>query len=1009
MKNKKVFNFNIVTLSCVLYLTGCGTFKDLIPYENDNISIEKSVERENNTAVEETEDTQQWADRIYEVTADNMQGNILGYSLIRRPPNPDNMYYERDMPYLLEESMVGKGIYISDYMCETEVFLGNLLKEVLMGRGTVSDENRPFFTEYALQQIEGIDWEELDAGWECVPWAYDRTYRMIPVSGGCGYQFFYCFYPDEDKVSGEESCQAEIMVYVDGDGKVCQIKISFNTVLAENNRMVKYIQTEGLFDDTYSEQIILDGSPCKEMMEWDFERYFRRFMYPDETYEQENNGLLASGNVCDSAENLADIFFQIMDNRGKEVEKYAKWFGDEKYFTNFVDTDWGLLEDNWIADENYDCFFIDRIEDAGYIGFQYYFYPDFEAMDADMAKMVVIECNVSITEGMLDYNAVDIFPITQAAYLDMKQKQTGSRILVVEKGNVLAGKETVAIPVIDREIEPVLIKEFTFQSVPVLHSDRKVKKELWGFTDIAQVSDDLGQKFFWDFDEDNVEEGEIYKAAKNEEAVSSALYDIDQFLEAGWKADRQYDCFIIKANEAAGYMHLQYYFYPESVNVEQMKGKILVINVYLSDAGIENMVVNEICGGDSYQEITKRDEVQESKTTELYQEVLQSAQLDWNWVIEPGEYDDIQFLGGEYIAVKKKNGKYGIINSDGEFICSEEYDFISAYSESMASVEKDQEHFYIDKKGKKVIEGGFQTARSFHEKRAAVQMCDSWGFINPNGELIIACQFEQVNDFQEGCAAVKNQSGWGYVDETGRMIVPCQYDEARDYKEGVAAVRRGNFWGFVNEKGEIETACQYDEVKDFQEGCAAVKKDDKWGYIDKTGQIIIEPMYDDVGSFSEGKASVKQNGQSQECMDKWAYIDQTNTAVIDYYPYYTAGEFRMNVGEFQDGLAFVSDGLPCIINDRGEYVFDGSDSVFFICDTVYDPGYKAIPAYVFTDDAMMVRKYGLMGIDGNCLLEPIFDYIEVPYEDYVKVEVKVDEEWCHGVIQIREKQQDINS
>lgn len=610
MKNKKVFNFNIVTLSCVLYLTGCGTSRDLIPCENDNISIEKSVERENNTA-EETEDTQQWADRIYEVTADNMQGNILGYSLIRIPPNPDNMYYERDMPYLLEESMVGKGIYISDYMCETEVFLGNLLKEVLMGRGTVSDENRLFFTEYALQQLEGMDWEELDTGWECAPWAYDRTYRMIPVSGGCGYQFFYCFYPDEDKTSGEESSQVEIMVYVDGDGKVCQIKISFHTVLTENNRMVKYIQTEGLFDDTYSEQVILDGSPCKEVMVWDFERYFRRFMYPDEIYEQENNGLLAFGNVCDSAENLADIFLQIMDNKGKDVEKYAKWFGDEKDFTNFVDTDWGFLEENWVTDEKYDCFFIDRIEDSGYAGFQYYFYPDFTAMDVDTAKMVVIECNVSITDGMIGYNAVDIFPITQAAYLDMKQAR--GRILVVEKGNVLADKETVAIPVIDRQIVSVLIEAFNPRDIAVSHSDRKKKKELWGFTDIAQVSDYLGQKFFQDFDADNVEAGEIYKAAQNEEAVSSALYDIEQLLDEGWKADRQYDCFIIKANEAAGYMHLQYHFYPESVNGEQVKGKILVIDVYLSDAGIENMVVDESCGGDSYQEITKRDEVQGSK------------------------------------------------------------------------------------------------------------------------------------------------------------------------------------------------------------------------------------------------------------------------------------------------------------------------------------------------------------------------------------------------------------
>ncbi len=61
--------------------------------------------------------------------------------------------------------------------------------------------------------------------------------------------------------------------------------------------------------------------------------------------------------------------------------------------------------------------------------------------------------------------------------------------------------------------------------------------------------------------------------------------------------------------------------------------------------------------------------------------------------------------------------------------------------------------------------------------------------------------------------------------------------------------------------------------------------------------------------------------------------------VIDYYPYCAAGAFRMNVGEFRDGIDFVTDGLPCIINDKGEYVFD---------------------------------------------------YAEVPYEDYVRVAMKVD-------------------
>lgn len=561
--------------------------------ESDEESIVKSESAL--ASASSKEDTKQWPDRIYEVAADNMQGNILGYSLIRQPPNPENRYYERDLPYLLEEGMVGKGIYLSDYMCETEVFLGSLLKEAIKCRGMLSEENRQYFTEFALRQLEETNWDTLDADWEAAPYAYDRTYQMMPAAGGCGYQFYYCFYPEKEEKAKRESAQVEMTVYVDGDGRICEIGVSVGMAPAETNSMVKYIQTDGLADDTYREQVILDGSPRRAEMTWDFEKHFRRFMYPDEIYEQENNGLLAVGTVCDSAENLADILLHIMGNRGADVEKYAKWFGYESDFTDFADTDWGLLEENWTAEEAYDCFFIDKIEDSGYVGFQYYFYPDFTAMDVDVAKMAVIECNIDITYGMIAYNRVDIFPITKETYLEVKQKQAQSRILVVDRGTALHGKEMVAVPLPDRPVEPMPIAAFDLNTVTV-HSGRKEIKELWGFTDTAQAGEYLGEMFLRDLVNDNVEEGEIYKSAKNSEMINSALFAMDQFLEDGWQADKQYDCYYISANEAAGCMHLQYYYYPASVSDEQVKNRTLVADVYLSEAGIERMAVEEMSG-----------------------------------------------------------------------------------------------------------------------------------------------------------------------------------------------------------------------------------------------------------------------------------------------------------------------------------------------------------------------------------------------------------------------------
>lgn len=69
----------------------------------------------------------------------------------------------------------------------------------------------------------------------------------------------------------------------------------------------------------------------------------------------------------------------------------------------------------------------------------------------------------------------------------------------------------------------------------------------------------------------------------------------------------------------------------------------------------------------------------------------------------------------------------------------------------------------------------------------------------------------------------------------------------------------------------------------------------------------------------------------------------------------------------------------------------------------YDPKYKAIPAYVFLDDVMLERKYGLAGTDGSWLLKPGYAYVGVPYGDYIRVVEYYYDKRKVGVIRLKEK------
>ena len=489
MNSKNILDkekLSIFILGSILLLSACAASDEPQPYEKNGISIEEPEEE--NSFKEETEPAQEpeavseeaeeWKD-YFHISADKLQGNILGYSLLRFSPDPESsMEYKQDRAYLLDEDMVGKGIYISDYMCETEVFLGNILKDIMISHGAVDGENKQYFTDYALQQLVNTNWESLDKEWEPDLYIYDRYYEMNPVSGGGGYRFKYFFYPNQEEIRKkemeEETNIVRITLCVDSDGMICEITTDISVESVRFARIEEGILQTGLFDeDSYGEQIIRNGSPCHEDMVWDFETYFRRFMYPDEVYEQENEGLLTSGNVCTSAESVADIFLDVMENRGADVEKYEEWF--EYDFSDFAGADWESLGEDWIVNEEYDCFFIDRIS-IGWAGFQIYFYPDFQRMGVDTAKAVVIDCNIGISDGLIGYIDIDFFPIIKEEYLAVRQKQKESRILLVEKGNVLSGTTEITIPMLDRKVDYMPISEFDTDTAAVEHSSRKVKK-----------------------------------------------------------------------------------------------------------------------------------------------------------------------------------------------------------------------------------------------------------------------------------------------------------------------------------------------------------------------------------------------------------------------------------------------------------------------------------------------------------------------------------------------------
>ena len=133
-------------------------------------------------------------------------------------------------------------------------------------------------------------------------------------------------------------------------------------------------------------------------------------------------------------------------------------------------------------------------------------------------------------------------------------------------------------------------------------------------------------------------------------------------------------------------------------------------------------------------------------------------------------YDNAEIYT-ENLAAVSLDGKYGVINVNGEFVVQPEYDAIKYCCFSVMPALKDGEWYFSDYTGER--------------------------FFGP---------FEEAESFAYGYAAVKKNGKWGYINKSGQDAIDFKYDEAYSVEDDVesgklyAWTRTGDKWSRIEIK-----------------------------------------------------------------------------------------------------------------------------------------------------------------------------------------------------------------
>jgi hypothetical protein len=260
-------------------------------------------------------------------------------------------------------------------------------------------------------------------------------------------------------------------------------------------------------------------------------------------------------------------------------------------------------------------------------------------------------------------------------------------------------------------------------------------------------------------------------------------------------------------------------------------------------------------------------------------------------VIKP-QFEEAWPFFNSGLAVVKKEGKYGMINTKGEIMMPFIYEKIepTAYYSKLYYAEKSElsESGFVNEYGKEVVP-------CIYNGLMSIGGCDNRyfceGFASANNESILVdtsgVEFNAkgygIGHVGSGYVPIFKNGKVGVMNLNGDVLIPPEKYDGNMwtcFSEGMAALIEPETrkFGYMNLKGELVINYKYDWANKFNDNVASVNINDKWGYVDGSGKEIIPIQYSFATDFSNNVAYVEIN-------NKKMLIDKKGSVVLDLSKY----------------------------------------------------------------------------------------------------------------------------
>ena len=236
------------------------------------------------------------------------------------------------------------------------------------------------------------------------------------------------------------------------------------------------------------------------------------------------------------------------------------------------------------------------------------------------------------------------------------------------------------------------------------------------------------------------------------------------------------------------------------------------------------------------------------------------------------------------------NGKWGVIDSNGESVINATYDEMIVVPDSTKAVFICiYDANYIDGTYKtKVINDKENEIFTGYDKAEAISSLDEkqnivyksnilrvqkngkYGLTDFSGKKLLECVYDEIESLQgiENSILIKKDGTYGICDDLGNIIIDTKYKEIKNiednYKNGYIVVDENNQYGIIGFDKKTVLECDYEDIKPiYSSTLFIVKVDGKYLAIQKDGSIVIQDKFEDVTAINGDYIVAKNSGKAR--------------------------------------------------------------------------------------------------------------------------------------------------